>query len=404
MQQQLFEIEEIQQAKPQGLVILKGGKQNLTKNQQAFNRLTQKIERLHNDIEKKQLQFDTALKIYGNDVHPIKTRLAAYRRQLVTILWNVFKSEKLSKTDQRHLKNILKDHVQELCTQTEGGPDEALKKMYAELEGESFEKVQERDKEIMKTEMEGLFDEMDMDIDFDNVDMNDEKAVLEKISEIQQKLFKRQEQEQEQFDQPRRKKKVTAKQQENERIRKAADEMKQKNISTIYKQLAKLFHPDLEQDEERRAEKEVLMKELTAAYEAKNLHTLLTLELKWIHKENDHLESLSDEKLNIYLQILREQARDLEQEIYHMYQQPRYSALLQEFGFDVHRLPLEKVKDQLRYLKNIDGAFKRDLENFQSPHCIRYIKAMINQWKAMRRQHNHNEEEELLNMILRQNF
>lgn len=404
MQQQLFETEEIQPA-IQGLVITRGGKQTLTKNQQAFNRLTQRIEKLHKDMENKQLQFDAALKIYGREVPPIKIRLTGYQRRLVTILWDVYKSRKLSKTDQRHLKIIIKEHVQELCTQTEGEPDEALKKMYAELEGISFDKMREREKEIMKSKMEDLFDEMEMDIDIDSLDMNDEKAMLEKISEIQQKLFERQEQEQEKSEQPRRQKKLSAKQLEKERLRKAVDELKQKNISTIYKQLAKLFHPDLEQDEERKVEKEVLMKELTAAYETKNLHALLMLELKWIHKENDHLESLSDEKLSIYLEILKEQARGLEHEINGMFQQPRYQVLVQEFGFNVHRMPLEKVKGHLRYLQEVDDSFKQDIENFQSPHCIRYIKAMINQWKAVQRKHNYNEDDdEFSGIIFRQDF
>lgn len=140
MQQQLFETEEIQPA-IQGLVITRGGKQTLTKNQQAFNRLTQRIEKLHKDMENKQLQFDAALKIYGREVPPIKIRLTGYQRRLVTILWDVYKSRKLSKTDQRHLKIIIKEHVQELCTQTEGEPDEALKKIYSELEGISFDKM-----------------------------------------------------------------------------------------------------------------------------------------------------------------------------------------------------------------------------------------------------------------------
>lgn len=386
MQQQLFETSE--QPKSQSLIISKAGKQVLTKNQQAFNKLTQKIEKLHKDIERKQLQFDTALKIYGNDVYPIKSRLAEYRRQLVTILWDVYKSMKLSKTDQRHLTAILKDHVKELCTQIEKEPDEALKKMFTELEGESVESMLQREKEIMKTEVQEMFDELDIDIDFDGVDMTDEKAMAEKMAEIQQKMMERQEKEQEQFQHRRKKKKITPKQEENERTRQAVEEMKQKNISTIYKQLAKLFHPDLEHDEERRAEKEVLMKELTAAYEAKNLHALLTLELKWIHKENDHLESLSEEKLSIYLQILREQAGDMEQEIYRMFQQPRYSVLVQEFGLPVQRFPVETVKGHLQDLQNIDVAFKRDLEDFQSPHALRHIKVMINEWKKMQRQNN----------------
>lgn len=407
MQQQLFETEEIRPA-IQGLVITRGGKQTLTKNQQAFNRLTQKIERLHKDMENKQLQFDAALKIYGREVHPIKSRLAGYQRRLVTILWDVYKSKKLSKTDQRHLKTILKEHLTELCNQPEGRADEALNEMFTNLHGESFESMEQKEKEMLKAEMLQAIELLDLDINLEGVDMNDLKAMGEKVAELEQKMGEKEEQQEQeyaQFIKRKAPKKKTVKQLENEKLRKSIDELKQKNISTIYKQLAKLFHPDLEQDEERKVEKEALMKELTAAYETKNLHTLLMLELKWIHKENDHLESLSDEKLAIYLEILKEQARGLEHEINGMFQQPRYQVLVQEFGFEVHRLPLEKVKDHLRYLQKIDVSFKQDIENFQSLHCIRYIKAMINKWKAVQRKHNYNEEdEEFSGIIFGQDF
>ncbi|MEO6730345.1 MAG: hypothetical protein ABIN01_03955 [Ferruginibacter sp.] len=397
MHQELFE--KGQQPKSRGLVILKAGKKILSKNQQAFNKLTQKIEKLHKNIEKKQLQFDTALTIYGNEIHPVKITLAGYRRQLVTILWNTYKDYKLSITDQRHLKAILKEHVVELCTQMPEEPDEALKKMFGELEGISIESVLQREKQMMKSEMEEMCADMNIDAGFGDIDANDDKAMAEKMAELQQRLKEMAEKDQEPFGHRPKKRKLTPKQEENERMRQAVEAMKQKNISTIYKQLARLFHPDLEQDEERRAQKEILMKELTAAYEAKNLHALLTLELKWIHKENDHLESLGDEKLAIYLEILREQARSLEQEIDDIYHQPRYQVLVEEFGWDVQRFPIETVKGQLLELKDIQASFKRDLEDFQSPHALRHIKSMIAEWKMAQRQQIHNEEQELLSIL-----
>ena len=397
MQQKKFETAAIKPPKLQGLVISKGNKQTLTKNQQAFNKLTQKIAKLHQDIENKQQQFDQALNIYGKQIYPVQQKLASHQRRLITILWGVYQSKQLSKADQRHLRNILKGQVKDVCAHLEGEPDEALKKIYGELEGLSYEKILVREKVMLKEEMEDMFDKYDLDMD--GVDLMDEKALFEKINELKQQMSDEMAQQEEQFQQ-RKKKKKTPRQEEAERQRLALQEMKQKNISTIYKQLAKLFHPDLEQDEHRRAEKEILMKELTAAYEAKNLHTLLMLELKWIHKENDHLESLGDEKLTIYLQILREQARNLEQEINTITQQPRYQVLVQQFGFGIERAPLEKVKKELKHLQNIELSFKEDLENFESPHRIRYIKTMITQWKALLQKRQHQGEEELIDELL----
>lgn len=386
MQQKLFEtnIDTKKDTNPQSLVISKEGKKVLTKNQQAFNKLTKKIEQLHRNIEKKQFQFDAALKLYATDFFPLKSKLAAGQRQLVTILWDVYKSYKLSKTDQRNLKKILQEHVQELCSHNE--PDDKLKIIFKELEGESFESWVEKERDMMKAELEEMFDEMDIDIDLDGVDLTDDTAMAEKMIAIQQLLIDKQEKEQSQFEQRQKKKKLTEKQQENQRRKQNVDEMKQKNISSIYKQLAKLFHPDLERDPALKAEKEILMKELTVAYEAKNLHTLLMLELKWIHKETDHLENLSEEKLFVYLQILKEQIQELEMEADGMVYEPRYQVLVQEFGPTVQDFPLETVKDHFLELQNNDLIFKRNLEDFQSSQSLRHIRDMITEWRQLHSQ------------------
>ncbi|MEO6721892.1 MAG: hypothetical protein ABIN67_16105, partial [Ferruginibacter sp.] len=234
MQQSFFEIETILKPTPpqQGLTISKSGKQVLTKNQQAFNKLTQKIERLHKEIEKRQSQFDAALTIYGKELHPLLEQLAKHQRNLVSILWHIFQSKRLAKTDQRSLKQIIRDHIQELFRRAEGGPDEELKKIYAKLEGESFEKLKQRENEILKSDVQDLMDELDINIDFEGLDITDEKAMAEKLAEIQQKMREQEDEMQQSHQRSKKKKKLTAKQEETERMRKAVEEMKQKNIST----------------------------------------------------------------------------------------------------------------------------------------------------------------------------
>ncbi len=56
------------------------------------------------------------------------------------------------------------------------------------------------------------------------------------------------------------------------------------------------------------------MKQLVVAYEKNDFHALLQLELQWIYKEENNLELLSEEKLNIYIQVLKEQEQELEKQ------------------------------------------------------------------------------------------
>ena len=392
-QPQLFPSENQNTAR--GLTISTAGKQQLTKNQQAFNKLTLRIEKLQKDIEKKQLQFDMALKIYGNELYPAQQKLLENRRKLIIVLWDIYKSYKLSKTDQRHLKNVLQFHLQQLFEDATTEPDEVIQQIFSELEGISYDKMVQDEKEFRDAEMQELFKKMK--VDMEGVDMEDEAAMAAKFAEAQQKIIEKEAEQQEREQKRQAKKKKTPKQEESEKMRKAVDEMKQKNISTIYKQLAKLFHPDLEQDEERKVEKGILMKELIAAYEAKNLHALLTLELKWIHKETDHLESLTEEKLKIYLEILREQASSLEYQKIMVAQQPPYAMLLSVFGFGVQQYPVETVKKEVKNIKDIVQGFDVEISQFESDMALRHIKEMLRQWKKDEQQNNH--EEELMNLF-----
>jgi len=94
-----------------------------------------------------------------------------------------------------------------------------------------------------------------------------------------------------------------------------AEAARKRTISVIYKQLAKVLHPDLESDPVKREQKHHLMQELTAAYKQGDLHTLLRLELSWIHREEDDLDRLTDEKIKVYIELLNKQVADLRQEV-----------------------------------------------------------------------------------------
>lgn len=362
------------------LVISTADKKSLSKNQLAFNKLTQRISKLHKEIEKKYLLFDNAIKHYANTIPPLRQEKAKYARTILDSLWAIYKEKKLPKADIRILKEMMQEQLRTVFSSLNKEPDEALKNIFRNLQGETYESYKRKENEYIKEEVEDMFGDYDIDIDLDDVEVNSE-AMAEKIREAKQKLFEQQERAQQQHEHKQKHKKKSAKQQEKEKQQQEVDELKQKNISTIYKQLAKLFHPDLEQDENRRAEKEILMKELTTAYQAKNLHALLTLELKWIHKETDHLESLTEEKLNTYIQVLQEQAQELENEKYRISQLPRYSVLAEEFGHLATSNPLNAVERAQHELDQEVRQMQFDIQQLTSNNPIKYIKKMIQQYE-----------------------
>ena len=111
----------------------------------------------------------------------------------------------------------------------------------------------------------------------------------------------------------------------DETKKKLADDMEKKSIAELYKELAKLIHPDLEQDEAIRYRKEQLMKELTAAKEKEDIHAMLFIKQKAdvINKTSSSEKSYSLQLLKLYnnsmkkkLEVLK---RELQQKIFHSF-------------------------------------------------------------------------------------
>ncbi|OUJ74270.1 J domain-containing protein [Hymenobacter crusticola] len=81
------------------------------------------------------------------------------------------------------------------------------------------------------------------------------------------------------------------------------------NTKTVYRQLARVNHPDLERDPERAAVKTTRMQRITEAYEANDLYTLLQL------LAEDSAESPDDNLLTRYTQALQQQQTELKQQL-----------------------------------------------------------------------------------------
>ncbi len=154
--------------------------------------------------------------------------------------------------------------------------------------------------------------------------MSDEEAAA-RVAEVEDEVRRQSDEAQSgSRPEPRRTKREAR---EDERLRQT-EELRKGATGTIYRRLAKVLHPDLEPDAEVRRRKSALMQELTAAYASNDLHTLLRLELEWIHHEETDVARLTDEKLGTYNQILREQAAQLEAALTELPIHPRYQSLL----------------------------------------------------------------------------
>ncbi len=77
-------------------------------------------------------------------------------------------------------------------------------------------------------------------------------------------------------------------------------------IKTLFRQLAKAFHPDRETQEHLKEEKTSLMKKITAAYENQDLYSLLKLE-----KEHLGPREFTEDKIMLYIKHINDRLKEL---------------------------------------------------------------------------------------------
>ena len=108
----------------------------------------------------------------------------------------------------------------------------------------------------------------------------------------------------------RRKTKAQRQQEAAVQAAQADQQQLESNTKTIYRQLARVHHPDLERDPDKQADKTAQMQRITEAYEADDLYTLLQL-----LAESGPADAAADDVLACYTRALLQQQTQLKQEM-----------------------------------------------------------------------------------------
>ena len=361
------------------LIIGQKAERPLTKQQQIFNRLVKKLEKLRRELEQTTKILSDKLDFYAAHLRPLERETAATRANLAKRLHKFYKSEKrFSAVDREVLREIIGIQLNDVFTFGDDAPDDELKEIFQSVEGIGYEEAAAENFAAMKEDMKQTFAQAGVEIDLDDFHQDlSEEEMLRKMMEM---LGEVQEQDRETEPRPRRK---TKKQNEKEQREKLVAEAKSKSIAGIYKQLARVFHPDLELDPTRKIEKESLMKQLTAAKDNNDLHALLRLEVEWIQKEENNLDRLTEEKLEIYNEMLKEQAQELDAEIFLTMQHPRYEPL-RRFSFsplELKHIDLNREKSRMRQqLKEL----RESLVKLDGDNAANELKTIIKMFKKGR--------------------
>ena len=329
--------------------------------QKTFNRLTNKIKTLQNKLDKTQKQLDEALLFYYGQVHPVKRALSDTLTELVKIIYVNYKRTKLfSKKDRKILKQLLINKTGDIFALNPFGKmDPEIRSIIEELEGVNFNELLSDAVNDIKNGVSEMFQEFDLDVDLSKVDStDDEDTIMRKVFEaIEEARSKHHDFAEERIIPPKSKQEL-----QREIKEKELEALRKKGLGTIYKQLAKALHPDLELDPIQKLEKETIMKRLTSAYENEDLHTLLSIELEWMsrfEKSGKQKRIQSDEQLRIYSSILTDQAAQLQDRIDEAHLHPKYMPISDHFtrGVSHGMLSLEMMLNSINRELEVHRSF-----------------------------------------------
>lgn len=175
-------------------------------------------------------------------------------------------------------------------------------------------------------------------------------------------------------------------------MRKKEEELTQRSMRGIFLSLAKALHPDIITDPEEKAVKEELMKKVTAAYAAKDLSTLLKLEMEWVRSESKALDMLPDDQLRLYISSLKEQVAALQQELHVLRMSPRFQCI-SGLSMHSHKHAVRQIREMAQAHGELIEGLQEQLKLFEGPSPKQHILAFVNYCAAAMRAENPSLEE-----------
>jgi hypothetical protein len=347
-----------------------------SKAQKEFNRLTKKIEKTEKDIKEFR---DVASKLQqrvGKEMTPLINQLVQLQAQIVKIYDRAYDNKDVKKAEKKKLAHLIREIAFELIDQD--GMEE-LKAIYDKYDEQGYDAASEEMEQSQLDMVKQMASQM-LGIDLSDVDLKDPEKVQ---AFLHQKLIEKEaaEEEQQRIAAERRAKKPkTDKQKALEAKREEETRNITKSVRTLYMDLVKAFHPDREPDEAEKTRKTEIMQRVTQAYEASDLLALLRLQLEFNRIDQDHLETLADDQLKYYNKILKDQAQDLDGELYAIQQQMgQMSGSM--FGIQSTMQLEYRFNNDVRQMKKQIKTLKSDIELFSD---LSTLKLWLREYKIPR--------------------
>jgi hypothetical protein len=137
-------------------------------------------------------------------------------------------------------------------------------------------------------------------------------------------------------------------------------------LRTIYRQLVSALHPDREPDAKERERKTAMMKEVNTAYERRDLHVLLRLQMRVNLSNGSKMAALAREKVMGLIGLLKERTTVLEQQVFEIQRQMRFEFGLSDYQHISAAVLKRHLMTQKLHLESDIFMIARDLQRVQN--------------------------------------
>ena len=309
-----------------------GGK--LSPEQTRFNKLVARVETLTQGIAATRELGDAHRPVFMTTIPPLESRCSALMREMI-----VFLDERLRQTTRKGLtekdKQFAGEFICDLSLRFAQSGDAAMQAIFDAYSEQSLDVLDQEN----AAEVQAMFDQV-LKGDAPKLDPSATaeeifRAGTERMREIEEARIDK-----------RNARKAKRAQATGEAKTGQSEHDPETVLRTLYRQLASKLHPDRERDPAARDRKNALMSQANAAYEKRDLMTLLQLQLAVERLDSEAIAGMAKEKMAALTHLLKEQVQTLEYEL-----DQASGQLAQEFGLSpfvsVDALSLNRsLKDQ----------------------------------------------------------
>lgn len=250
-----------------------------TPGQDRFRYLIDRIEK----VRQARADWDALVLAFkasdAERIYPLRATLKQVTRDTVFVIDRLLDQKGWSRADQSALKDIACYTAEALL---HANPDDVeIRTIFDRLSSTTFQAMKQEELEELKQDAK-----THMGIDLDDVDINSEEELVERVYEHMKNA---------EAESPGQQRAET-----NDRTAKQF-------LREIYRKLASAVHPDREVDAARRAEKTDLMQQINRAYATNDLLTLLEAQLRLELIDPDHVSKISGKRLQQFNRLLSQQ-------------------------------------------------------------------------------------------------